>query len=140
MVSPEWSLPSSACWRRTQATASVTSTCWPTDGDLMPKYLWQVAYTAEGAKGLLAEGGTGRREAVQQMLESVGGSLEAFYYALGADDLVVIGELPDNVSAAALSLQTAVGGGARSRTTVLLTPEDLDEASRRNVDYRTPGS
>ena len=105
----------------------------------MAKYLWHVSYTAEGAQGLLAEGGTGRREAVKQMLESVGGSLEAFYYALGADDLVVIGELPDNVSAAALSLQTAVGGGARSRTTVLLTPEDLDEASRRHVEYRTPG-
>jgi uncharacterized protein with GYD domain len=105
----------------------------------MAKYLWHVSYTAEGAQGLLAEGGSGRREAVKQMLESVGGSLEAFYYALGADDLVVIGELPDNVSAAALSLKTAVGGAARSRTTVLLSPEDLDEASRRHVEYRTPG-
>jgi uncharacterized protein with GYD domain len=106
----------------------------------MPKYLWQVAYTNEGAKGLLAEGGTGRRTAVQQMLESVGGSLEAFYYTLGSDDLVVIGELPDNISAAALSLTTAVGGAARSRTTVLLTAEDIDEASHRSVEYRTPGS
>jgi len=106
----------------------------------MPKYLWQVAYTAEGAQGLLAEGGTGRRDAVKQMLESVGGSLEAFYFALGADDLVVIGELPDNVSAAALSLQTAVGGAARSRTTVLLSPDDLDEATHRSVEYRKPGS
>jgi uncharacterized protein with GYD domain len=106
----------------------------------MPKYLWQVAYTTEGAQGLLNEGGTGRRDAVKQMLESVGGSLEAFYFALGADDLVVIGELPDNVSAAALSLQTAVGGAARSRTTVLLSPDDLDEATHRSVEYRKPGS
>ena len=105
----------------------------------MAKYLWHVTYTQEGAEGLLAEGGSGRREAVKEMLESVGGSLESFYYALGADDLVVIGELPDNVSAAALSLKTAVGGAARSRTTVLLSPEDLDEASRRHVEYRTPG-
>lgn len=105
----------------------------------MAKYLWQVSYTVDGAKGLLEEGGSGRREAVQQMLESVGGNLEAFYYALGADDLVVIGELPDNVSAAALSLQTAVGGAARSRTTVLLTPEEIDDASHRGVEYRRPG-
>ncbi len=106
----------------------------------MPKYLWQVTYTVEGAKGLLEEGGSGRREAVREMLESVGGSLEVFYYALGSSDLVVVGELPDNVSAAALSLTTAVGGAARSTTTALLTPEDLDEASRRHVDYRRPGS
>ncbi|HSV39999.1 MAG TPA: GYD domain-containing protein [Nocardioidaceae bacterium] len=106
----------------------------------MAKYLWQVSYTSEGAKGLLEEGGSGRREAVREMLESVGGSLEAFYYALGSDDLVVIGELPDNVSAAALSLATSAGGAAHSRTTVLLTPEEMDEASRRHVEYRRPGS
>ena len=66
----------------------------------MPKYMWQVTYTSEGAKGLLAEGGSGRRAAIEQMLVSVGGTLEAFYYTWGSDDLVVIGELPDNVSAA----------------------------------------
>jgi uncharacterized protein with GYD domain len=106
----------------------------------MPKYLWHVSYTVEGATGLLEEGGTSRRAAIQEMLESVGGSLEAFYYTLGSDDLVVIAELPDNVAAAALSLQTARGGAARSRTTVLLTPEEIDEATRRDVDYRLPGS
>jgi len=111
----------------------------PAKGGAMPKYLWQVTYTTEGAKGLGEEGGSGRREAVKEMLESVGGSLEAFYYALGSEDLVVIGELPDNVAAAALSLTTTAGGAARSRTTVLLTPEDIDEAARRNVEYRTPG-
>lgn len=105
----------------------------------MPKYLWQVNYSTDGVRGLVQEGGTGRREAVREMLESVGGSLEAFYYALGSDDLVVIGELPDNVAAAALSLTTSAGGAAHSRTTVLLTPEDIDEAARRHVEYRTPG-
>jgi uncharacterized protein with GYD domain len=106
----------------------------------MPKYLWQVSYTAEGAKGLVAEGGTGRRVAVQQMLDSVGGKLEAFYYAFGSDDLVVIADVPDNVSVAALSLRTATGGAARSRTTVLLTPEEVDQATQRNVEYRLPGT
>ena len=106
----------------------------------MPKYLWNVSYTAEGARGLAEEGGTGRRAAITDMLESVGGTIEAFYYALGSDDLIVIADLPDNVSAAALSLVTAAGGGARSRTTVLVTPEEIDEAGRRSVTYRPPGS
>jgi uncharacterized protein with GYD domain len=106
----------------------------------MPKYLWHVSYTAEGAAGLLAEGGTSRRTAIQEMLESVGGKLEAFYYTLGSDDLVVIAELPDNVAAAALSLQTARGGAARSHTTVLLSPEEIDEAVHRDVAYRPPGA
>jgi uncharacterized protein with GYD domain len=106
----------------------------------MPKYLWQVSYTAEGASGLVAEGGTSRREAVRQMLESVGGRLEAFYYAFGGADLYVIGDAPDDVAAAALSLRTAASGAARSHTVVLLTPEQIDEATQRNVEYRTPGS
>ena len=105
----------------------------------MPKYLWKVNYTHEGAKGLAAEGGTSRRAAIAEMLASVGGNLEACYFAFGSTDLVVIGELPDNVAAAALSLTTAVGGSATSSTTVLLTPEEMDEASRRHVEYRLPG-
>jgi uncharacterized protein with GYD domain len=106
----------------------------------MPTYMWQVSYTVDGAKGLAAEGGTSRREAVRKMFESVGGRLEAFYYAFGADDLIVIGELPDNVAAAALALETAASGAARSRTVVLLSPEEIDQATQRNVEYRAPGA
>lgn len=106
----------------------------------MPKYLWNVTYTREGAAGLLADGGSKRREAIEQMLESVGGRLESLYFAFGSADLFVIGELPDHAAAAALSLTTAVGGAANSSTTVLLTAEELDEAARRPVDYRVPGS
>lgn len=106
----------------------------------MPKYLWHVSYTVEGAQGLAAEGGTARRDAIAQMLESVGGSLESLYFTFGSDDLVVIADLPDEVAAAALSITTAAGGAARSRTTVLLTAEQVDEASRRQVEYRAPGA
>lgn len=74
------------------------------------------------------------------MLVSMGGTLEAFHYTLGSEDLVVIAELPGNVAAAALSLTTAASGAARSRTTVLLTPEEVDEAARGQVAYRQPGS
>lgn len=105
----------------------------------MSRYLWQISYTASGVKGLLSEGGTSRRNAITEMVESVGGHIEACYYAFGATDLYVIGEVPDEVAAASLSLRTAVGGGARSQTVVLLTPEQLDEATRREVTYRPPG-
>jgi len=105
----------------------------------MPRYLWQISYTTTGAKGLLSEGGTARRDAITAMVESVGGHVEACYYAFGATDLYVIGELPDEVAAASLSLRTAVAGGARSQTVVLLTPEQIDEAAHREVSYRPPG-
>lgn len=105
----------------------------------MPRYLWQISYTTTGAKGLLSEGGTSRRNAITAMVESVGGHVEACYYAFGTTDLYVIGVVPDEVAAASLSLRTLVAGAARSQTVVLLTPEQLDEATRREVSYRPPG-
>lgn len=106
----------------------------------MPKFLWQVTYTIEGARGLASEGGTARREAIKEMLERAGGRLEAFYYAFGADDLVVIGELPDHATAAGFSLATAASGAAHSRATVLLAPEEIDRAAQLDGSYSPPGS
>ena len=104
----------------------------------MNRYLWQVRYTTEGARGLLAQGGTARRDAIVQMVESVGGQVESCFFAFGPDDLIVIGEVPDQVAAAALSVRTAASGGAVSRTVALLTPEQLDEATKLGVEYRPP--
>jgi len=104
----------------------------------MARYLWQVCYTAEGARGLLAQGGTARRDAIVEMVQSVGGRVESCYYAFGHHDLIVIGEVPDEVAAAALSVRTAASGAAVSRTVALLTPEQLDEATQRSVEYRPP--
>lgn len=106
----------------------------------MPRYLWQVSYSTEGARGLLNEGGTGRREAIRAMVESVGGSVEACYFAFGGHDMYVIGEVPDETAAASLSVRTAADGAARSHTVTLLTPEQLDQAVRHDVTYRPPGS
>jgi len=106
----------------------------------MPKYLWQVSYTTDGAKGLLAEGGSARSAAISEMVASVGGRVEACYFAFGPDDLVVIGDVPDEVAAAALAVRTAASGAAVSRTVPLLTPAQLDEAVGRDVSYRPPGS
>src|ERR1019366_2387467 len=105
----------------------------------MPRYLWQISYSTTGAHGLLSEGGTSRRNAITAMVESVGGHVEVCYFAFGTTDLYVIGEVPDEVAAASLSLRAAAAGAARSQTVVLLTPEQLDEATRREVSYRPPG-
>lgn len=107
---------------------------------LMPRYLWQVRYSVEGARGLLDQGGSARRDAIAEMVESVGGQIEACYYAFGPDDLIVIGQVPNEIAAAALSIRTAASGGAVSRTVELLTPEQIDEATRLNVDYTPPGN
>jgi uncharacterized protein with GYD domain len=106
----------------------------------MPKYLFQVSYTIEGTKGLLKEGGTHRRETVAHLVDHLGGTLEAFYYAFGSDDVVVIAEVPDEATAAAVSLAVGASGAAHINTTVLLAPEVIDEASKKSVGYRAPGA
>ncbi|TCN45098.1 uncharacterized protein with GYD domain [Rhodococcus sp. SMB37] len=103
-------------------------------------YLWQVTYTAEGAKGLLSDGGSARRDAIVAMVESVGGTVESVHFALGGHDLYVLGEVPDEIAAATLELRTIASGAARSKPIALLTPEQVDEAARRDASYRAPGS
>ena len=106
----------------------------------MPKYLLQVSYTIEGTKGLLKEGGTHRRETVAHLVDHLGGTLEAFYYEFGSDDVVVIADLPDEATAVAVSLSVGASGAAHINTTVLLAPEVIDEASKKSVGYRPPGA
>lgn len=105
----------------------------------MAKYLVIANYTNEGVKGLLREGGSSRREAVRQVAESLGGSLEAFYFGFGDDDVYVVFDAPDNVSAAASSLVVNASGAVQARTVVLLTPEEMDAAAEKSVTYRPPG-
>jgi uncharacterized protein with GYD domain len=105
----------------------------------MAKYLIQANYIGEGLKGLLKEGGTSRRAAVEKLFGSVGGKVEAFYYAFGDTDLFVIADIPDNVTAAALSLTVSAAGAATSKVTVLLTAEEVDAASKKTPNYRPPG-
>ena len=105
----------------------------------MPKYLAHASYTVEGLKGLLKDGGSKRREVVEQLAKGLGGTLEAFYYAFGDDDVFTIMDLPDNVSATAASLVINAAGAAKVKITVLLTPEEVDQATKTSVDYRPPG-
>src|SRR5437870_13506330 len=106
----------------------------------MAKYLILGAYSVEGHKGLLKSGGSARREAISKLMESVGGRLEAFYFVFGTDDYVLIVDAPDNVSTAAVALTVAASGAVQGfRTAVLLTPEEVDQATKKTVAYRPPG-
>jgi uncharacterized protein with GYD domain len=105
----------------------------------MPKYMIQASYVGEGLKGLLKEGGTKRRETVAQVIEGMGGKLESFYYAFGDYDVVAVADMPDNVSGVAFSMMINASGAVQAKTTVLLTPEEIDQATKKTVEYRPPG-
>lgn len=105
----------------------------------MPKYLVEATYLSEGSKGVQKEGGTGRRDAVDQLFRSLGGTVETFYFAFGDKDVLIIGDLPDNATAAALAIRVNAAGAANCRITVLLTPQELDQAVKKTSVYRPPG-
>lgn len=106
----------------------------------MAKYLIEASYTPDGIKGVLAKGGTARREAVEKMLSDVGGTLESFHFGFGTTDAYVIVDVPDNVTAAGIAMKVSASGMAGCRTTVLLTPEEIDKAAQVDATYRAPGS
>ena len=105
----------------------------------MAKYLVMASYTAEGARGVLKDGGTKRRQAAEQAIKSAGGKLEAFYFAFGDSDAFVVIDAPDHASVAAASLAINASGAVRSRTVVLLTPEEIDQATKKGMTYQAPG-
>lgn len=105
----------------------------------MGKYMFLANYNAEGARGLLKDGGTARRKVVDELAGSVGGSVETFYYAFGSDDAYVICDLPDDEAAASIAATVGASGSVSVRTVVLLTAEQIDEAVKRSPAYRPPG-
>ena len=105
----------------------------------MPKFLVEASYTREGVAGVLAKGGSSRRDAVTDTVAGLGGQLECFYFGFGDRDAFVIVDVPDNEAAAAVAMAVNASGGAVVKTTVLLTPDQVDEAAKRTVAYRAPG-
>ena len=105
----------------------------------MPKYLFKASYTPEGARGLVKEGGSKRRDTIAKIAESSGGTLESFYFAFGQTDAYVVCDMPDNGTAAAFALAVNSSGAVTAETVVLMTPEEVDEARTKSVDYRPPG-
>ena len=106
----------------------------------MPKYLYQASYTADGLRGLVKDGATRRREAAEALIGSLGGKMECFYFAFGADDVVAIADLPDNAAAAALSITVSAAGSVHGRITPLMTASEADKALGQHARYNPPGS
>jgi uncharacterized protein with GYD domain len=106
----------------------------------MAKYLFRGSYTVEGIRGVRKEGGSGRKQAVSALAQSVGGSIESFYFAFGGDDFYAVVDLPDNTRAAAVATAIAASGAVSLTTVVLLSPEDIDAAAKVDVTYRAPGA
>lgn len=106
----------------------------------MPKFMIKASYNAEGARGLMKEGGTARRAAVQKLAESLGGRIDSFYFAFGENDAYVVGDFPDAATVLAVSLAVNASGAVRVTTVPLIAPEDVDAAAKKNVAYRAPGA
>jgi uncharacterized protein with GYD domain len=106
----------------------------------MAKYLVEVKYTAEGAQGVLKDGGTGRRKAVVDLMTSLNGSLEAFYFTFGEHDAILIIDLPDPESALAVAMSVRASGAIHSKMTPLLPVEEIDRAVALHVHYHPPGT
>lgn len=105
----------------------------------MPKYLVRASYTTEGVKGLLKDGGSKRVQVVRDIAKSAGATLESMYFALGEDDVYITIDAPDNATLAAISMVTNATGAVKVRTTVLLTPQEMDAATKKSVSYTPPG-
>jgi len=106
----------------------------------MGRYLFQGTYSTDGIKGVMKDGGTGRRKAVEETIKALGGKLEAFYFAFGETDVYVIVDGIDDTLAATFSMGVGASGALSAvKTTVLLTPEEIDRAVKTALHYRAPG-
>jgi uncharacterized protein with GYD domain len=108
--------------------------------EIVSKYLIEASYTTDGVKGVLKEGGSGRRAAIERLITAAGGSVESFYFVFGDNDVIVVVEMPDNATMAAVSLAVSAAGGATTVVRVLLTPDEIDAAAKKTIEYRAPGS
>jgi uncharacterized protein with GYD domain len=106
----------------------------------MSKYLIRGRYAAEGVKGLMEEGGSKRLAAAAAAIESVGGSVDSFYYAFGEDDVIGICDFPDAASATAVSMMINSTGAVSITLTPLMTVDEIDDAASRTPSYRPPGA
>jgi uncharacterized protein with GYD domain len=107
----------------------------------MAKYLIKVSYSAEGLVGVRKEGAAARAAFIAQLLETVGGTLECFYFAFGGDDVILIADVPDNKTAMAMSAAVGSSSAISSYETVpLLTTQEVDAAMKISVGYRAPGT
>jgi uncharacterized protein with GYD domain len=106
----------------------------------MPKYMYKVAYSVEGMRGVTKEGAASRADFIGKLVANLGGQMESFHFAFGETDAYVINELPDDTTAAALAMAVGASGAASIETVKLLTPDEADKARAIDTGYRAPGA
>jgi uncharacterized protein with GYD domain len=106
----------------------------------MSRYMFIARYDSAGAKGVVSKGGTARAAVIEKLAADLGGRMETFDFAFGEDDVYTLVELPDNKAAAAVALAVNSTGLAHVRTVVLMSPEDVDAATKQTVNYTPPGA
>lgn len=107
----------------------------------MAHYLISASYSADTIATLI-KSPEDRAAVVRRLAQSMGGRVEAFYFAFGDYDVVAIAEVPDNVTMAALSMAVSASGAFRAfKTTVLIPMNEAVEAMRKagTIGYRPPG-
>ena len=108
----------------------------------MPYYMVQAAYSTEAWSGLV-KNPQNRLEAVRPVVEKLGGQIEGGSLAFGEYDVVLICQMPNNVSATAFSMAASAGGAVKAvKTTPLMTIDEGMEAMRKasGVGYRPPSN
>jgi uncharacterized protein with GYD domain len=105
----------------------------------MPKYLLKASYNAEGVRGVMKEGGTKREAAARALVESLGGKIEAFYFAHGEADAIVICDFPNQASGLAAVMAVNASGLVTGTTIPLITSAEVDAAAKMTGTYRAPG-
>ena len=107
----------------------------------MGLYLYIGSYSAEGRKGLIAEGGSSREAATRALVESVGGKIERYAFAIGPFDFVIVAEMPDDSAALIPPLIANSTGTVSVTTTKLVSPADMDGVARKaqRVTFRKSG-
>src|SRR5579864_2457895 len=106
----------------------------------MPHYLIQVGYSS-GALAALLKKQEKRVDAVRPVIEKLGGKVDSAYLSFGDYDAVLIVEMPDSVSAAAIAMAFGAGGGCKTvKTTPLLTSDEGVEAMKKAAKsgYKPP--
>ena len=106
----------------------------------MPKYMCEAKYTAEGKRGLLKDKASSRHAVVEKLFAALGGKLESMYFCFGDSDVIIIGDFPDNASAAAVSAVVTASGVIDAKIVVLLTVAEMDQALSKTLEYRPPGA
>ncbi len=106
----------------------------------MARFMFKVSYSKEGMQGVMKEGAVNRRTFIEKMAAEMGGSITSFDFAFGDTDVYAIGEMPDQITAAAVATAVGAAGTGSIETVVLLSAEDIDQAISKHVPYRAPGA